>query len=271
MADDTAAHKPAADRPAADKPAADNAAADRPAADSLAADKPAADHAAPAPGRLADRAYAGIVQLIADAPLAIGARLPSETALAASFGMSRTIVREALARLASDGITQTRLGAGSYVKRRPSARLGSHMPMDALATTLGTFEVRFVLEAEAARLAAQRRSPQQLEAIEQALEALRAALLSNAPAHAEDWQLHRLIAEATANAAFAQVLDQLQEQVMRIMHAGVDISRARPPEVIKVMMDEHDLIVEAIRAQDADGAALAMRWHLSQGRKRLMP
>lgn len=222
-------------------------------------------------GRLADRAYTAIVRIITDEELAIGDRLPSEAKLAAMFGMSRTIVREALARLASDGITQARLGAGSYVKRRPSARLGTHMPMDALAATLGTYEVRFVLEAGAARLAAQRRSDEQLAAIEQALEALRAALLSNAPAHDEDWLLHRAIVEATANAAFLPVFEHLQNAVMRILRAGVDISRSRAPEVIGAMMDEHDAIVEAIRAQDADGAALAMRWHLSQGRKRLMP
>jgi DNA-binding FadR family transcriptional regulator len=222
-------------------------------------------------GRLADRAYTGIVRLINDDGLAIGDRLPSEARLAESFGMSRTIVREALARLASDGITEARVGAGSYVKRRPSERLGTHMPMDALAKTLGTYEVRFVLEAEAARLAALRRSQQQLDAVERALAALRDALLSNAPAHDEDWLLHRAIAEATGNSAFLPVFDHLQDEVMRILRAGVDISRSRAPEVIGAMMEEHDAIVDAIRARDADGAALAMRWHLSQGRKRLMP
>ncbi|MEG3165496.1 FCD domain-containing protein [Sphingomonas sp. PB2P19] len=221
--------------------------------------------------RLADRAYTAIVRIITENDLAIGDRLPAEAQLATMFGMSRTIVREALARLASDGITQARRGAGSYVKRRPSERLGTHMSMDALATTLGTYEVRFVLEAEAARLAAQRRSHHQMDVIERALEALRAALLSNAPAHDEDWRLHRAIVDATANAAFLLVIDQLEDAVMGILRAGVDISRSRPPEAIKAMMDEHDAIVEAIRAQDADGAALAMRWHLSQGRKRLMP
>ena len=229
-------------------------------------DKPAANGI-----RLADRAYTAIVQIILDEQLAVGDRLPAEDKLATMFGMSRTIVREALARLASDGITQARRGAGSYVKRRPSERLGSHMQMADIAATLGTYEVRFVLEAEAARLAAQRRSPEQLEVIEAALAALRGALLSSAPAHDEDWLLHRAIAEATANAAFLPVFDHLQDAVMRILRAGVDISRSRAPEVIKAMMDEHDAIVEAIRAQDADGAALAMRWHLSQGRKRLMP
>ncbi|KQO52887.1 FadR/GntR family transcriptional regulator [Sphingomonas parapaucimobilis] len=222
-------------------------------------------------GRLADRAYTAIVRIINDEGLAIGDRLPSEARLAETFGMSRTIVREALARLASDGITEARRGAGSYVKRRPSERLGTHMPMDELAKTLGTYEVRFVLEAETARLAALRRSSEQMEAIEQALAALRAALLSDAPAHDEDWVLHRAIVEATGNSAFIPVFDHLKDEVMHILRAGVDISRSRPPEVIGAMMDEHDAIVEAIRGRDPDGAALAMRWHLSQGRKRLMP
>ncbi|GAM01792.1 FadR/GntR family transcriptional regulator [Sphingomonas parapaucimobilis] len=222
-------------------------------------------------GRLADRAYTAIVRIINDEGLAIGDRLPSEARLAETFGMSRTIVREALARLASDGITEARRGAGSYVKRRPSERLGTHMPMDELAKTLGTYEVRFVLEAETARLAALRRSSEQMEVIEQALAALRAALLSDAPAHDEDWVLHRAIVEATGNSAFIPVFDHLKDEVMHILRAGVDISRSRPPEVIGAMMDEHDAIVEAIRGRDPDGAALAMRWHLSQGRKRLMP
>lgn len=222
-------------------------------------------------GRLADRAYTDIVRIINDDSLVAGDRLPSEARLAAMFGMSRNVVREALVRLAADGITEARRGAGSYVKRRPSERLGAHMAMDALAETLGTYEVRFVLEAEAARLAAHRRSGDQMADIESALAALRAALLSSAPAHDEDWRLHRAIMAATANGAFLSIFDHLHEGVLQILKAGVDISRSRPPEVINAMMEEHDAIVDAIRAGDADGAALAMRWHLAQGRKRLMP
>lgn len=222
-------------------------------------------------GRLADRAYTAIVGIINDQALMPGDRLPSEARLAELFGMSRTIVREALVRLASDGITEARRGAGSYVKRRPSARLGAHMALDALAGALGTYEVRFVIEAEAARLAAQRRSPDQLAEIEAALAALRAALLSSDPAHDEDWRLHRAIMEATANSAFLSIFDHMHDEVQGILKAGVDISRSRPPEVIDAMMEEHVAVVDAIRARDGDGAALAMRWHLSQGRKRLMP
>jgi DNA-binding FadR family transcriptional regulator len=221
--------------------------------------------------RLADRAYTGIVEIINGDDLRVGDRLPSESRLAEMFGMSRTIVREALVRLASDGITEPRRGAGSFVKSRPSDRMLAFMPIADLPATLGTYEVRFVLEAETARLAAARRSSEEMEQIDAALDTLRTALLSSAPAHDEDMELHRRIVLATANPAFLAAFEALFPDIERIMRAGVDISRSRPPEVIGAMMREHEMIVDAIRAQDADGAALAMRWHLSEGRKRLMP
>ena len=221
--------------------------------------------------RLSDHAYAGIVEIIKSEDLEVGERLPSESRLAEMFGVSRAIVREALVRLASDGITEARRGAGSFVKSRPSERLTAFMPLSELPTTLGSYEVRFVLEAEAARLAATRRTAQEMAHIEEGLALLREALLSSEPAHAEDMDLHRRIAEATGNPAFVITFDALYGDVERIMRAGVDISRSRPPEVIATMLREHELVVDAIRAQDPEGAALAMRWHLWEGRRRLMP
>ena len=221
--------------------------------------------------RLSDHVYAGIVEIIKSEDLEVGERLPSESRLAEMFGVSRAIVREALVRLASDGITEARRGAGSFVKSRPSERLTAFMPLSELPTTLGSYEVRFVLEAEAARLAATRRTAQEMAHVEEGLALLREALLSSEPAHAEDMDLHRRIAEATGNPAFVVAFDALYGDVEKIMRAGVDISRSRPPEVIATMLREHELIVDAIRAQDPEGAALAMRWHLWEGRRRLMP
>ena len=221
--------------------------------------------------RLSDHVYAGIVEIIKSEGLEVGERLPSESRLAEMFGVSRAIVREALVRLASDGITEARRGAGSFVKSRPSERLTAFMPLSELPTTLGSYEVRFVLEAEAARLAATRRTAQEMAHVEEGLALLREALLSSEPAHAEDMDLHRRIAEATGNPAFVIAFDALYGDVEKIMRAGVDISRSRPPEVIATMLREHELIVDAIRAQDPEGAALAMRWDLWEGRRRLMP
>jgi DNA-binding FadR family transcriptional regulator len=221
--------------------------------------------------RLAERAYAGIVELIDVKGLQVGDRLPSESALAQMLSVSRSVIREALARLSSDGITEARRGAGSFVKSRPSDRLATYMPLAQMPTTMGSYEVRLVLETEAARLAALRRSPEAMTDIENALGRLRDALMSNASAHEEDLEFHRCIAEATANESFVGVLNSLEPDLDRIMRAGVDISRSRPPEVLQAMMREHEMIVEAIRAQDSEGAALAMRWHLWEGRKRLLP
>jgi DNA-binding FadR family transcriptional regulator len=221
--------------------------------------------------RLSDHVYAQIVDIIKSDDLEVGARLPAEARLAEMFGVSRAIVREALMRLASDGITEARRGAGSFVKSRPSDRLSMFMPSTELPTTLGSYEVRFVLEAEAARLAATRRTVQEMAHVEEGMEMLRAALLSSEPAHVEDMELHRRIAEATGNPAFLIAFDALHGDVDKIMRAGVDISRSRPPDVIATMLREHEQIVAAIRAQDPEGAALAMRWHLWEGRRRLMP
>ena len=221
--------------------------------------------------RLADQAYSKIVEIIRAQNLSIGDRLPSEVHVAEMFGMSRTIVREALVRLASDGITESRRGAGSYVKNLPSDRLIAYTQADNLSATLGTYEVRFVLESEAARLAALRRSAADMARIDEALQKLRTALMSSVPAHVEDMELHRCIILATTNPAFLTAFEALTGEVEQIMRAGVDISRMRPPDVIGAMMREHEAIVDAIRAQDGDGAALAMHWHLAEGRKRLMP
>ena len=221
--------------------------------------------------RLSDHVYSSIVEIIKSQKLEVGDRLPSEARLAEMFGVSRAIVREALIRLASDGITEARRGAGSFVKSRPSERLVAFMPLAELPATLGSYEVRFVLEAEAARIAAIRRSPQEMAYIEDGLTLLKQALTSNAPAHAEDMELHRRIAQATGNPAFIATFDVLWPDIERIMRAGVDISRSRPPEVIATMLREHEVIVDAIRAGDGEGAALAMRWHLWEGRRRLMP
>lgn len=221
--------------------------------------------------RRADQAYSGIVEYITAQHLSVGDRLPSETRLAEIFDISRAIVREALVRLAADGITVPRRGAGSYVKNKPSDRLIAYAKTGNLSATLGTYEVRFVLEAEGARLAAARRSVQDMLDIERALRSLLAALSSGMAAHVEDMDLHRRIILATANPAFLAAFESLSNDVDWTMSTGLDISRTRPPEVIGAMRREHEAIVAAIRSQDGDHAALAMRWHLSEGRKRLMP
>ena len=221
--------------------------------------------------RLADRSYSDIVKLIGDRNLGVGDRLPAESQLCDMLGVSRTVIREALTRLASDGVTESRRGAGSFVTRLPSKLLNQHMPASELSSTLGSYEVRFVLEAEAARLASLRRSAEDMSKIEDQLNILIKALRSNSNGDDEDMGLHRAIMTATGNQAFVTSFDALSGDISRVMRAGIHISRSRSEDAIHTMIQEHTAIVEAIRLRDPDRAALTMRWHLSQGRIRLMP
>jgi len=221
--------------------------------------------------RLADQAYASILALIEAQDLQVGDRLPAEAKLAQSLAVSRAVIREALVRLESDGITEARRGAGSFVTRRPSALLARHMSLQALPANLGTYELRFVLEAEAARLAALRHTGGDKQALAEALARLCGALQAGVAADEEDYALHRAIMQATGNDAFVVAFESQSHSLMQIMKAGVDIARNRDPAVVEAMIREHRDIVEAILLRDADRAGLAMRWHLSQGRLRLMP
>ena len=220
--------------------------------------------------RLADQAYSGIIEFITVERLKIGDRLPPEMRLAEMFGISRTIIREALVRLSSDGITQPRRGAGTFVKNRPSNRLIAFTSVPMLSVALGTYEVRFAIESEGARLASTRLSAEDMLGIETAFEKLKAALLTGAPAHVEDMEFHSWILQSTANAAFIQAFNALSNEIDQIMQAGVDISRTRPPDEIQAMIREHEAITDAIRLRDADYASLAMHWHLWEGRNRVI-
>src|SRR3546814_2482151 len=95
-------------------------------------------------------------------------RLPSEKELAASFQVSRPIVREALSRLRSDGILVSRHGSGSYIQHQPNRALFDVAPTGSIAGLMRTFEFRLALECEAAALAAMRRAIQDVSHITRA-------------------------------------------------------------------------------------------------------
>lgn len=220
--------------------------------------------------RLADQAYSGIIGFITAERLNVGDRLPPEVRLAEMFGISRTIIREALVHLSSDGIVEVRRGAGSYVKKRPSNRLIAYTSAPKLWVAFGTYEVRFAIESEGARLAATRRSAEEMRGIEAAFETLKAALLTGASAHVEDLEFHRAILQSTANAAFIHAFNAISGKIDLTMRAGVDGSQPRPSHEIEAMVREHEAITEAIRLRDVDNAALAMHWHLWEGRNRVI-
>lgn len=210
-------------------------------------------------------------------PLAAGHKLPTEAALMAEFGVSRTVVREAISRLQAAGLVETRHGIGTFVAGvgegsdagGPRAfRIGPEQ-LATLQDVVAVLELRIGVETEAASLAAQRRSDDNLRAMRQALADFAAAVEAGGDAVGPDFELHREIARATQNGHFAELLGTLGQRI--IPRARLDPAAALSPErlaYLKRVHGEHESIVDAIAARDSDAARAAMRTHLANSRER---
>lgn len=204
--------------------------------------------------------------------LAIGDKLPTEGEIMSAFGVSRTVVREAISKLQASGLVQTRHGIGSFVLGLPTA-MPMHMPQEQLATlrdVVAVLELRIGLEAEAASLAARRRSDDELAAMRAAQQAFVKAMSDDGDAVAADRQLHIAIARATRNPHFEQLMNFIGAMLIprsRINTARV-AGQARE-QYLRRVHAEHDSIVDAIANQDPEAARAAMRTHLSNSLERL--
>ena len=201
--------------------------------------------------------------------LAPGARLPTEQDLIATTGVSRTVVREAIAALRAEGLVVTRQGAGAFVaedSRRPfridSPDLGS------LAEVLAVMELRTGIEVEAAGLAAERAGAADLRDIAAAHAAIGRAIERGDPAIDQDFAFHRSIAAATRNPQFAHFLEYLGRFIIPRQTIRMASDAAERLAYLRTIQKEHLAIVKAIRAKSVRKARAAMHSHLSNSRKR---
>lgn len=218
--------------------------------------------------RLSDQLYGRIFERIVTGELAVGAQLPSENEICEKFGVSRPVVREALLRLKADGLVATQQGRGSFVVHQPVERVRSFAQAQDVAGYLRCLEVRIALEGDAARLAALRRTDEQLEAIEGAFRRLHEA--DGRLDADEDLAFHARIAEASGNAFYLDVLDAIHESIVGFMRLTLNLTRTGTKQRAQRVLDEHAAIVAAIREQDPERARVAMQFHLGQARQRLI-
>ena len=222
------------------------------------------------PANLAEQVMARLSADIRGGRLAPGARLPTEQALTAELGVSRTVVREAVAALRADGLIVTRRGSGAYVAD-PAAgpfRIAASRAA-ALSDVLDVMELRLAVEVEAAASAAERASRKQVAAIQAAWRSVDTALQRGEGAVAEDFAFHRAIAEATGNRQFPGFLAYLGSHV--IPRQSVRLSIDTPAErraYLERIQAEHSRIVTAIAAGDPAEARRAMRDHLTRSLER---
>ncbi len=226
----------------------------------------------PAPReRLAARIVRGLGDRILQGALKPGDRLPSEHELGKSFGVSRAVVREAITSLKAEGLVATRQGAGAFVlkPRRADTFRVAESDLATLEEVLHMLELRVSVEAEAAGLAAQRRSAAQLAGLREALDRMQAGIERGEDAVEPDLQFHLRVAEATGNRHFAGFIRYVGR--MLIPRARVNVIGGAPERraYLAGVNLEHEEIYRAIAGQEPDAARAAMRIHLTRVRERI--
>jgi GntR family transcriptional regulator, transcriptional repressor for pyruvate dehydrogenase complex len=201
-----------------------------------------------------------------------GQRLPTADELARNFGVSRTVVREAMAWLKADGLVETRQGSGAFVAPNLLGRPFRIDPgsLTTPAAVLALFELRMGVETEAASLAARHRTDLHMVDIRVAMEAMKAAISRGADAVEEDLSFHKAIATATGNALYILFTDYLGRHYRASMLKSRDGLGAELTATLNLVAVEHEAVYRAIELSDPEAAATAMRGHLTDGRQRML-
>jgi GntR family transcriptional repressor for pyruvate dehydrogenase complex len=218
-----------------------------------------------------DTVYAGIVESMSSGEFSENARLPTEAELATHYGVSRPTVREALSRLRLDGMIASRRGSGSYVLRRPDRNIKRFAPIESIADVQRCFAFRIALESAGAGLAADLRTPRDIEEIRRCYEAMESARTQddNAAFVEHDLQFHLTTARASQNVFFVTALELIIEQMRVGMRLALNLSLERERVWREMVQIEHREILSAIEKGSSVDAAEAMRFHLGNARRRL--
>ncbi|MFD5430558.1 FadR/GntR family transcriptional regulator [Kitasatospora sp. NPDC127067] len=220
------------------------------------------------PSPLAEQAAARLEEQIRAGQWPVGGKLPGEVALAEELGVGRSTVREALRTLAAAGMVRSRQGSGVYVTAdRPTGDWAARLRRAELAHV---YEVRTVVEVQAARLAADRRTGADLAALDAALAARRAAGGADDAAFVDaDIALHTAVVAAAHNPVlddlFAQFAPILREQLVALV--GLFGLRAEDPDH---GYDAHADLVRALHDGDPEAAGRVLAAELEATRSRLL-
>lgn len=213
--------------------------------------------------RLSEEVSAALEARIARGELAPGDQLPTEKVLAETFGVSRAVVREAVARLKADGRIETRQGAGAFVAQAPKSLNFRFWQGEgpALVELRDIFELRSMIETAVAELAARRRIPEDVSSMQKHLDAMDLALADGSDGSEADDDFHLAIASATHNTYAYRLVEFLGRHFSdsrRLAWAGPGRDGALPEEA----QAEHRALFEAIAAGNPARARRCAQQHL---------
>jgi GntR family transcriptional repressor for pyruvate dehydrogenase complex len=218
--------------------------------------------------RLYERVVDKVLELIASGAWKAGYRLPPERELSEAFGVSRTVVREAVKALEARGVLESVTGSGVSVRQADfnmvSKSLQTYMQLSKQVDfEIRLNEVRQVLEVEMVALAASRITADQREKLRDICRQMRAGGNTSKQMAELDFRLHVTLAEATQNELFkvllAPLINQLRDQII--------LTWEDFPRPVDVVLDQHEAIVAAVENGKAEAARNAMAKHLAFSRK----
>lgn len=219
--------------------------------------------------RISDQVYEQIRDLIFRGQLKPGEQLMPERELAQAVGVSRPTVREAINKLVAMGLLEHRQGQGTFVRSLETQR--NHNPLAAIidACYLGhdasledLLEVRMGLEGQAAILAAQRATPEDIRMLESALEAMLAEYEAGRLGIEDDVSFHMGIAYASKNIVQAYIMRNFHD----LLHFGIKENLRylwEDPANLPIIQRQHFEILQAIKRHDPEAAYAAMREHIT--------
>jgi GntR family transcriptional repressor for pyruvate dehydrogenase complex len=225
------------------------------------------------PSSLADEAYQSLLLQLDMNLWKAGDKLPTEKALSESLGVSRAVIREALARLRADGRIETRQGAGAFVADRSKIAAfrtdSAGSQTDPLTQELEILELRQIVEAGAAELAAARRNEADLAAIRTALEAMLESVATRSDGSAHDDAFHNAIAQASHNQQIAKFVEFLGAQFSNSRKATWD-DIGYGVGIAAVGQSDHSAIYKAIELQDGAKAKRLSHAHVQRAIDRVL-
>lgn len=219
------------------------------------------------PPRLSEEVSADLETRIQRGDYAPGAQLPTEKVLAETFGVSRAVVREAIARLKADGLIETRQGSGAFVAENPKS-LNFRLSAGGESGLLHIFELRTMIEATVAELAARRRNDADLQVMHDALDRMEKALSEEIDGSEADDDFHLAIASATHNQYVLRLAEFLGRQFSESRRMAW-IDHPRGMESPREAQREHRIMLAAITAGDPAAARQAAHVHLRGAAERV--
>lgn len=213
---------------------------------------------------LAQRVENELERLILESRLGEGDRLPSERELANQFGVSRTVVREAVRALAARRLVDVGVGRGTVVRMPTPETAGESMRLllrmqAGGADTDKVSEVRRIMEDEIASLAASRRTAGDLRAMREILDEAGRHIDDPDAFIKTDVSFHSQLARATQNELFVLLLDSITEVMTEVRLLGLRI-----PGTARRALEHHTAVFEAVRAGDPEHARRAMDAHMDE-------